>query len=124
MIELRVHHLYCFTKALISERYRRQYIRDSYSERQQQIVKQLLTSITDSTPIRIVTGIDKICRSCNPDENCRFPDSIWEAKEFMYKIQPNEIVTAGYLKKQYRLFQEVRTNSDWKRRIIESREQK
>jgi len=126
MIELRVHHLYNFTKAIISIQYRRRYINDSYSLEQSRAIQSLLQSAVDLEDVKIVLGIDDVCRACpyalpEPNENCEFPDSIWVAKEFMYKVQPNEIVTIGYLKQQYMFYQQVRRMSDWKKRIIESR---
>lgn len=126
MIELRVHHLFDFTKAVISENYRREYLGALYSEEQSEKIRIILQSITDATEVKIVTGIDDICRTCPnaepiPDENCVFPDSIWDAKKIMYKVQPNEVITIGNLRKQYLLYQKMRNRPNWKKIVRESR---
>jgi hypothetical protein len=125
MIRIRVKHLYDFTRALASERYRRSYVLECYSEKHSKDVSNLLKNTSDPSEIMLVLGPDDICRSCPLHEemgdNCEFPDSAWNAKEFMYKVSPNEVVTAAYLKRQLRLYQNVRRRDDWKKIIIQSR---
>lgn len=127
MTEIRVHHLYNFTRALVSERYRNRFIRECYSGEQSKKVARLLKNVQDSTRIKIVTCLDDICRLCPSDvrskDNCEFPDSVWSAKEFMHKIAPNEVVTAAYLIRQFQLYQRVRRKTNWKKSISASRTQ-
>lgn len=125
MIEIRVHHLQDFAKALAHAGFRRYYVNDSYSFEQKEAVRALLGS-GDLERVRIVTGLDDICRACPytkpvPDESCLFPDSIWAAKEFMHVVEPDEVVSVGYLRKQYAFYESVRRRQDWKRFIKESR---
>ena len=125
MIRIRAHHLEAFVHSLVSDTHKNLYIRNSYSEDQSNAVKAILQDY-DAEDVQIVLGIDDICKACpyynpTPDQECLFDDSIWDAKEFMYKIMPGEIVTKGYLKQQYLLYMKAKNRDDWKKIIIGSR---
>jgi hypothetical protein len=136
IVDIRVHHIYDFTRALISKKFRENvYLaledQGGYCSTQgeAQKVRELLQSISDDTLVRIVLGPDDLCACCEREkdaiweEACSWNDSVWDCKEMLGKVEPDEIVSVSYLKNQYHLYQRCKDKSNWKKIIAESRRQ-
>lgn len=125
MISLRIHHIYDFVHAAISESYRKQYLLDCHSKKHSASVKNILYSISDDVGVALTTGLDSICEVCphKSNEACKWSEGLWDSKalKMLWKVKEGEIATMAYLKKQYLLYQNVKNRKDWKQIIINSR---
>ena len=137
MIEIRVHHLFDFARALVDLRFReREYLAltekggQSYTSHKSQKLRELFESLTDTTPLKIILGLDYICEGCNDyseeRKECAFPDSLWDCKELFGKIIPVEVVKVEHLKSQYQLWKKLDRLDDchgYKKQIIAAHHQ-
>ena len=135
MIKLRVHHIFDFVQALISEDYKKKYLNPKdqangcYTKKMSEGLEKMLDSVKKNTKVRIVLEKDDICKLCDYkktpkwNESCSFEDSVWDCKELLAKVTPGEIVTIEYLKNQYSLYQKYKDseNHNWKKIIYQSR---
>lgn len=137
MADIRVHHIYDFIYALVSEEFRENiYLaldkNGGYcaSKEESRKLRELLHSASDDTTIRTVLGKDDICAFCGREkdasfeEACAWNDSVWDCRQMLGEVRPNEILTVSYLKKQYFLYQKYKNKPGWKKIIAESRRQK
>jgi hypothetical protein len=117
-IQLRVHHIYDFIRALEDKKFREKSylaVRNGngemcYTEEEARKLGYLLNSVRDSTIVEVVRGRDDICRICGLDEEekerpaCRNLDSLRRCKELIGVAVEGETASIRHLKTQYKLF--------------------
>ena len=116
IIDIRAHHLFDFSRALVDEEFReRKYLREfCYSEDESNKIRKLMQSINNNTLVRVVLSKDVLCVYCDRDdyygrnkESCDFEDSVWDARRLLGVIIPNEITSIRHLKNQHALYERL-----------------
>ena len=119
-IQLRVHHIFDFIRALEDKKFReKSYLAVEigngngemcYTEEEARRLRDLLNSVRGSTIVKVVRGKDDICRICGLDEEekerpaCRDLDSLKRCRELIGTAVKGETASIGHLKTQYQLF--------------------
>jgi hypothetical protein len=119
-IQLRVHHIYDFIRALEDKNFReKSYLAVGigngngemcYTKEEARKLGYLLNSVRDSMIVEVVRGRDDLCRICGLSEEekerpaCMDLDSLRRCRELIGTAVEGETASIRHLKTQYRLF--------------------
>jgi len=132
-IILRMHHIYDFVKALMSDDFReKQYLRVDkkfggdtekgfcYSKEEVGYMRDLLSSVSDDTVVNIIRGMDEICQICTSESKsekasiCLNIDPLRNCYKLLGYANLERRVTIGFLKERYLIYNKFGSIKKWK----------